>query len=180
MSTPLLAFACLLAQHRLQYGGERLLKVTQLMQGCSVGVHAEAACKAALRAAVFSAVTSSHHQEGVCCVQAAASAQSKAVARERDDLRALNEQVLRNQAALRQQVASLQATQGSEAAHIKDLEEQVRCAQASCVMLTSQPATYFHAAFLQAWQGLVGKLFAACLLTALMRSLHSPCVCSAG
>lgn len=33
--------------------------------------------------------------------------------------------MLRNQAALRQQVASLQALQGSEAAHVKDLEEQV-------------------------------------------------------
>ena len=62
-------------------------------------------------------------------MQAAAAAQSKAVARERDDLRALNEQVLRNQQALRQQVAALQAAQGQETSHIKDLEEQVGCHQ---------------------------------------------------
>ena len=57
--------------------------------------------------------------------QAAAAAQAKAVARERDDLRALNEQVMRNQAALRQHNTALQEEKGRAAAQVQDLQEQV-------------------------------------------------------
>ena len=47
------------------------------------------------------------------------------MAKERDDLRALNEQVMRNQAALRQQNTALQEERGLLTAQTQDLREQV-------------------------------------------------------
>ena len=83
------------------------------------------------------------------------------MARERDDLRALNEQVLRNQAALRQQVASLQALQASEAAHVKDLEEQVPQLASMLIPLAHQRSTGLHTrgqlACMLIWAGVQGQ-----------------------
>ena len=74
--------------------------------------------------AVFS-TAESHKEVTWPSTQAAAAAQAKAVAKERDDLRALNEQVMRNQAALRQHNTALQEEKGRAAAQVQDLQEQV-------------------------------------------------------
>ena len=83
----------------------------------------------------------SHKEVTWPSTQAAAAAQAKAVAKERDDLRALNEQVMRNQAALRQHNTALQEEEGRAAAQVQDLQEQVLLCgrlRAVCTQLHAQ------------------------------------------